>query len=31
MAKVLAKSYTSPTLVFLAFDWPDGPKTQDFL
>ncbi|HEX6715473.1 MAG TPA: phospholipase D-like domain-containing protein [Pyrinomonadaceae bacterium] len=31
MAKVLAKSYTSPSLVFLAFDWPDGPKTQDFL
>jgi phosphatidylserine/phosphatidylglycerophosphate/cardiolipin synthase-like enzyme len=31
MSKVIAKSYVSPTLVFLAFDWPDGPKFSDFL
>jgi len=31
MAKVIAKSYTSPSLVLLAMDWPDGESTHDFL
>src|SRR4051812_36080720 len=29
--KVIAKSYTSPTLVLLAMDWVDGAKFDDFL
>jgi len=29
--KVIAKAYTSPTLVLLAMDWPDGAKFDDFL
>ena len=28
--KVIAKAYTSPTLVLLAMDWPDGAKFNDF-
>src|SRR5262249_12050556 len=28
---VVVKSYTSPTLVLLAFDWPDGDAKNDFL
>ncbi|HEY0454757.1 MAG TPA: phospholipase [Verrucomicrobiae bacterium] len=31
MAKVALRAYLSPTLVFLAFDWPDGAQRQDFL
>lgn len=31
MTKVLAKAYTSPTLVLLAMDWPDGEDSRDFL
>lgn len=31
MEKVKVRSYTSPTLVLLAFDWPDGGSRQDFL
>lgn len=31
MAKVKAKSYTSPTLVLLAFDWPEAEAMTDFL
>ena len=33
MSKVLVKAYVSPTLVLLAFDWPDGPlpNHDDFL
>jgi phosphatidylserine/phosphatidylglycerophosphate/cardiolipin synthase-like enzyme len=29
--KVVAKSYTSPTLVLLAYDWPAGDNHEDFL
>ena len=29
--RVLARAYTSPTLVLLAMDWPDGAKFSDFL
>ena len=29
--KVIAKAYTSPTLVLLAMDWADGAKFDDFL
>ncbi|HTV27270.1 MAG TPA: phospholipase D-like domain-containing protein [Xanthobacteraceae bacterium] len=29
--KVLARAYTSPTLVLLAMDWPAGAKHTDFL
>src|SRR5258706_3158096 len=29
--RVQVRSYLSPTLVFLALDWPDGPSRQDFL
>ena len=28
---VVARAYTSPTLVLLAMDWPDGAKFDDFL
>jgi phosphatidylserine/phosphatidylglycerophosphate/cardiolipin synthase-like enzyme len=28
---VVARAYTSPTLVLLAMDWPDGKKFGDFL
>src|SRR5580700_6134055 len=28
---VVARAYTSPTLVLLAMDWPDGTKFSDFL
>lgn len=28
---VVVKSYTSPTLVLLAFDWPEGDNRVDFL
>jgi hypothetical protein len=31
MAKVSVKPYLSPTLVLLAFDWPDGSQRKDFL
>jgi phosphatidylserine/phosphatidylglycerophosphate/cardiolipin synthase-like enzyme len=31
MKKVKVRAYTSPTLVLLAFDWPDGGSRQDFL
>jgi phosphatidylserine/phosphatidylglycerophosphate/cardiolipin synthase-like enzyme len=31
MSAVLVRAYASPTLVFLAFDWPDGPRYGDFL
>ena len=31
MAKVRARSYTSPTLVLLAFDWAEGKNLKDFL
>lgn len=31
MTKIIAKSYTSPSLVLLAMDWPDGETRQDFL
>ena len=31
MTKVVAKLYTSPSLVLLAMDWPDGEVTHDFL
>ena len=31
MAKVIAKSYNSPSLVLLAMDWPDGETIHDFL
>src|SRR5215467_4848058 len=31
MAKTRARAYTSPTLVLLCFDWPDGGKHADFL
>ena len=30
MKKVKVRSYCSPTLVLLAFDWPDGAR-EDFL
>lgn len=30
-ARVLVRSYLSPTLVLLAFDWPDGAERPDFL
>src|SRR5262249_28509614 len=29
--KVVVKSYTSPTLVLLAYDWPAGDDQEDFL
>src|SRR5262245_15155429 len=29
--RVIARAYTSPTLVLLAMDWPDGAKFDDFL
>lgn len=28
---VIVKAYTSPTLVLLAFDWPEGDGKSDFL
>ncbi len=28
---VKARAYTSPTLVLLAMDWPDGAQFSDFL
>jgi len=31
MTKVRIRSYLSPTLVLLAFDWPDGAFREDFL
>ena len=31
MEKVRSRAYLSPTLVLLAFDWPDGGARQDFL
>lgn len=31
MSKVVVRTYLSPTLVMLAFDWPDGPKAADFI
>lgn len=31
MAKTRARAYTSPTLVLLCFDWPDGAQHPDFL
>ena len=31
MTKVRVRSYLSPTLVLLAFDWPDGTSREDFL
>ena len=31
MAKIIAKAYTSPSLVLLAMDWPDGESRHDFL
>ncbi len=31
MAKVQLRAYTSPTLVLLAMDWPEGAKADDFL
>jgi len=31
VATVTAKAYCSPSLVLLAFDWPDGGSRQDFL
>ena len=31
MTKILAKAYTSPTLVLLAMDWPDGESSPNFL
>ena len=31
IGKVAARAYLSPTLVMLAFDWPDGTKHSDFL
>ena len=31
MTKIIAKPYTSPSLVLLAMDWPDGETRQDFL
>ena len=29
--RTVVRAYTSPTLVFLAFDWPDGANHADFL
>jgi hypothetical protein len=31
VTKILAKAYTSPTLVLLAMDWPDGESSPNFL
>jgi phosphatidylserine/phosphatidylglycerophosphate/cardiolipin synthase-like enzyme len=31
VVKVIAKAYTSPSLVLLAMDWPDGEMRNDFL
>ncbi len=31
MTKIIAKAYTSPSLVLLAMDWPDGEVSHDFL
>ena len=31
MALTAARAYLSPTLVLLAFDWPDGEQRNDFL
>ena len=31
MSKTIVRAYLSPTLVLLAFDWPAGEKTSDFL
>lgn len=31
MEKVRSRAYLSPTLVLLAFDWPDGGARKDFL
>src|SRR5215213_7922047 len=31
MTKIVAKAYTSPSLVLLAMDWPDGEVSHDFL
>jgi PLD-like domain len=31
MTKIIAKAYTSPSLVLLAMDWPDGELRHDFL
>jgi hypothetical protein len=31
VTKVRGRSYLSPTLVLLAFDWPDGAFREDFL
>lgn len=31
MTKIIAKAYTSPSLVLLAMDWPDGEIRHDFL
>jgi hypothetical protein len=31
MARVKTRAYVSPTLVLLAFDWPEGGKRADFL
>ena len=31
MALTTIKAYRSPTLVLLAFDWPDGENRNDFL
>jgi hypothetical protein len=31
MTKAAVRAYTSPTLVLLAMDWPDGAQREDFL
>jgi phosphatidylserine/phosphatidylglycerophosphate/cardiolipin synthase-like enzyme len=31
VTKIVAKAYTSPSLVLLAMDWPDGEVSHDFL
>lgn len=31
MARVKARAYASPTLVLLAFDWPEATEREDFL
>src|SRR5574338_1353897 len=31
MSKVKVRSYASPSVVLLAFDWPDGKDHDDFL
>ena len=31
MAKIIMRSYASPALVLLAFDWPEADQHADFL